>query len=155
MSKSDDAQQAAQDVREQVFRTGRPVAELIKQFAPEWSVEPHVVEAWVLRDPNFASLAALDEAVAEHHRSVAEYEASQAELIRQRELKYSELADLIDLIPQSQSALVFATLNTMGFAHAQNWRDWIKKNCWEPKIDRQDAFAFARARLEARRNYGN
>lgn len=152
MSKVHDAQEAAREVREQAFKTGMPVIELIEKFAFEYGVKSHVVESWVLRDPQVESLEAFDLAIANYHQAVADNEARQLERSRQREQKFSELAKIIDSIPQKN--LLFSLLNTVGFAPAQSWRDWIKKNCLEPESDRDDAFAFARTRMETRLNDG-
>ena len=159
MSKAADAQQAALQVREQAFRTGKPVHELIEDAALGWNVQPGVVKTWLLRDPQFESLTAFDQAVATSHRqiadnelrrlqAVADGEVKQAERARRLALKFTNLAQIVDSIPRN--ALLFAMLNTVGFVHARSWRDWIQKNCWEQESDRNDALAFAHSRLRAR-----
>jgi hypothetical protein len=148
VSKSDHALAAAQEVREQAFLTGRPAVELVAEIAPEWDVEPHVVKSWVLRDPNFESLDMLDKAVIAAHNEVAENEARRAQRARQREVKFQELGEIIDSIPQK--AVWWAMLNVVGSSTSQSWRTWIEENFREPQAERDDAFAFANARLRER-----
>ena len=148
MSKSDNALAAAQDAREQAFLTGRPIAELVSEIAPEWGVESRVVESWVLRDPNFDSLEMLDQAVAASHKEATDNEARRVGRVRQREVMFHELAEIIDAIPSR--GVWWATLNVVSATTSQTWRDWIKSNCQKSEAERDDAFAFANARLRAR-----
>jgi hypothetical protein len=142
MSKSDDAQEAAEEVRNLVVYGDAPAKILIERIAPEYDVKADVVQAWLLRE--FESLAALDAWGAEKRVESFRAKEKRVDNNREREKRFIGLSEIIN------GMTIYAIEKTI-IPQFTPWWKWIHANVWEPETLRHDAFDFARTLLKHRK----